>query len=299
MVEGAQGMAKILNFGSLNLDHVYSVDHFVQPGETLSSSSYQQFCGGKGLNQSIALAHAGADVFHAGLIGRDGDALLQKLKGSGVNVDYTKIVDLPSGHAIIQVDANGENSIILYGGANQRISSDDIDEVLSNFDKGDVLLLQNEINCISEMISKAKEKGMIVAFNPAPMNQKVFDYSLNQVDLFILNEIEAEMLSQQSSIEEMISSLLKRFEQAKIILTQGAKGVSYADKEKNIHVEAEKVDAIDTTAAGDTFIGFFLASWQKVDSIESSLKIACKASAICVGRHGASDSIPYLNELEA
>lgn len=151
---------KVLNYGSLNIDYVYSVDHIAQIGETILSDSLKTFCGGKGLNQSIALAKAGVAVNHAGLIGEDGDILLDICKEYGVDTTYIKKVPAQGGHTIIQVDKEGRNNIILYGGTNQMQSREYIDKVLSDFTAGDYLLLQNEINQLDYIIDKAYEKEM-------------------------------------------------------------------------------------------------------------------------------------------
>ena len=136
---------KVLNFGSLNLDYVYQVDHIIIPGETQATKSRNTFCGGKGLNQSIALAKAGIPVYHAGQIGEEGDILLETCKANGVNTEFIKKVPGPSGHTVIQVDKNGQNSILLFGGSNRSITREFVDEVFANFEKDDILLLQNEV----------------------------------------------------------------------------------------------------------------------------------------------------------
>ena len=182
---------KVLNFGSLNIDHFYEVEHIVRPGETIPSGKYRLACGGKGLNQSVALAHAGAKVFHAGKVGRDGEALLACLRTAGVNTHYVEIAeDAPSGHAIIQVDKNGQNSIIIHGGANRAILKEDVSRVLGNFAPGDYLLLQNEVSCMAEIIDRAKKLGLTIFLNPAPMDEQVAGFPLDKVDFFIINEIE-------------------------------------------------------------------------------------------------------------
>ena len=162
---------KVLSFGSLNIDYVYKVDHFVQKGETLSSKSLNVFSGGKGLNQSIALAKAGVETYHAGAIGEDGKFLLEILEEAGVDTSCVKILsDERTGNAIIQNDEDGDNCILLYGGANQAITKAQVDAVLSRFDAGDYLVLQNEINELPYMMTKAHEKGMKIVLNPSPMN---------------------------------------------------------------------------------------------------------------------------------
>lgn len=162
---------KILNFGSLNIDYTYSVDHIVHPGETITSGSLEVFPGGKGLNQSIALARAGADVYHAGLIGEDGIFLRDLCRESGVKTGYIRETETRTGNAIIQVSEKGENCIILYPGANREQTEEYIDEVLKGFGEGDVLLLQNEINLLDYLISKGAEKGMKIVLNPSPFDE--------------------------------------------------------------------------------------------------------------------------------
>ena len=166
-------MKKVLNFGSLNVDHVYRVDHFAQPGETISCQDFRRFAGGKGLNQSIALAHAGAQVFHAGKIGEADSWLKTMLRNHGVDTAFVAAVDGPSGHAIIQVNNKGENAIVIYGGANQQINQSEVGRIVASFSPGDYLLLQNEVNAVPEILFAAKERGLTIIFNPAPMTTKV------------------------------------------------------------------------------------------------------------------------------
>jgi ribokinase len=289
---------KVLNFGSLNLDHFYEVEHIVRPGETISSGKYRLACGGKGLNQSVALAHAGAEVFHAGKVGRDGEALLACLKAAGVDTRYIKMTEeAPSGHAIIQVDKNGQNSIIIHGGANQEIQKEDVSRVLGGFGAGDCLLLQNEVSCIPEMIEVAKKQGLSICLNPSPMNERAADYPLEKVDYFIINEIEGRELSGESEPQSILTAMRARFPEAATLLTLGEQGVLYADQQNSLAVPAEKVKAVDTTAAGDTLTGFFIAQRLTGKPIEACLRIACQAAAICVTRRGAADSIPWLREV--
>ncbi|MCI7093143.1 MAG: PfkB family carbohydrate kinase, partial [Lachnospiraceae bacterium] len=173
---------KILCFGSLNIDHVYSVDHFVAKGETLSSQKLETFTGGKGLNQSVALARAGAETYHAGAIGPDGSFLLDMMKEAGVHTDYvTMIPDAHTGHAIIQRDKEGDNCILLYGGTNQLITKEQADSVLNHFSAGDYLVLQNEINQLPYIVEKAHALGMTIVLNPSPMNEKVLQLPLDDL----------------------------------------------------------------------------------------------------------------------
>ena len=288
---------KIINFGSLNIDHVYQVEHFVQPGETIASSSYQMHSGGKGLNQSIALARAGAKVFHAGKIGPGGEHLLTKLSEAGVDTTLITIGEVPTGHAIIQVTPNGENSIIVEGGANRTITSSDMDRVLSTISDNDWLLLQNEINAISLILEATRNRSYSVVFNPAPMTPDIQHLPLELVDILIINEVEGASLTNEQQPSAILDLLLKKYPTMKIVLTLGYRGAIYADKEQRIYQEEFKVEAVDTTAAGDTFIGFFIALLSSSLQINEALRIASRASSICVTRPGAADSIPNIDEV--
>jgi ribokinase len=288
---------KIINFGSLNIDHVYQVEHFVQPGETIASSDYKIHSGGKGLNQSIALARAGANVYHAGKIGRGGEHLLTKLSEAGVDTSLVTIGDVPTGHAIIQVTPDGENSIIVEGGANRTITSTDVDQVLSSISDNDWLLLQNEINAISLILEKTRNRHYSVVFNPAPMTPDIQHLPLELVDILIINEVEGANLTNEHQPSAILNSLLKKYPAMQIVLTLGKLGAIYADKNQRINQEGFKVEAVDTTAAGDTFIGFFIALLSSSSQVDEALRIACRASSICTTRPGAADSIPFIDEV--
>lgn len=290
-------MRKILNFGSLNIDNVYKVAHFVRPGETLSSLEYAKFAGGKGNNQSIALARAGAKVFHAGKIGEDGLFLKKQLAAAGVDVSLLQTVDTPTGHAIIQVDKDGENCIILFGGANQKISAADAKKTLAGFGEGDFLLLQNEISSMPEIIKTAAKRKIKIVFNPAPMTEEVKKYPLEHVSLFILNEIEGTELTGAKKEQEILKKIVRMYPKSSTILTLGARGAIYSGPEGVIMAPGRRVKAVDTTAAGDTFIGYFLANFATGSNLGRSLETACAAAAICVTRKGAADSIPKKSEV--
>ena len=295
---------KILSFGSLNIDYVYSVPHFVKKGETLSAEELNVYTGGKGLNQSIALARAGVETYQAGAIGTDGMFLLEQLKEAGVKTDLVKILDdVRTGNAIIQNDEEGDNCIILFGGANQAISKEQVDEVFEHFKKEDYLLIQNEINELSYIVEKAKEEGMKIILNPSPMNEKIMKLPLDQIDYFILNEIEAMQILEMGKPEEIdgkyIASLLhERFKDATIVLTLGSEGSVCISDDEYVEQSIYKVKAIDTTAAGDTYTGYFIAGILNGKTIKESMDIASKASAIAVTRQGAAPSIPVLEEVE-
>ena len=295
---------KVLCFGSLNIDYTYKVPHFVKKGETLASERLQVFGGGKGLNQSVALAKAGTEVDHAGSIGQDGMFLLDMLKDAGANTDFVKILDtVRTGNAIIQNDKSGDNCIILYGGANQAITREQVDEVMSHFESGDYLVLQNEINELGYIVEKAHEKGMIIVLNPSPMNEKILALPLDVINYFILNEVEAAQIlgkedKGEESWEQIADDLLKKFPQATIVLTMGSEGSVFKNQKETVCQSIYKVQAVDTTAAGDTFSGYFIGGILGGLSAKEAMDQASKASAIAVTRKGAAPSIPLLAEVQ-
>ena len=289
--------SKVLNFGSLNIDHVYSVQSFVQPGETISSIEYTKFAGGKGANQSIALARAGANITHAGKIGEDGLFIKEQLNDSGVNTTFVEVSAVPTGHAIIQVDKNGENSIILHGGANVALDEAFINSVLDLYSAGDILLTQNETNLVPLILEKAKEKGLFIVFNPAPMTQEVKLYPLEKIDMLIINETEGATLTGLLQPAEIIASLADLYPHIRLVLTLGKDGLIYHDTQLDITMKANEVKVVDTTAAGDTFIGYLIATMISNNNIENALKQAMFAAEVCVQRKGAAGSIPKISEL--
>ena len=288
---------KILNFGSLNIDKVYSVPHFVSAGETLSSTNYEEFPGGKGLNQSIALAKAGAEVYHTGKIGKDGLFLKDILSESNVNIDWIEETGTTTGHAIIQVSSSGENCILLFGGANKEITIDQINDVLVNFSQDDLLLLQNEINDLEYIVEKAHKKGLKIALNPSPINETITKLGFSKIDYLILNEIEAKAITGENMNDKIFQKLLSLNNELKIVLTLGTEGVIYKDSVQEHRQPSYKVDAVDTTAAGDTFLGYFLSQISQHTDIKKSLQIAAKAASIAVTRKGAASSIPTWQEV--
>ena len=290
---------KILNFGSCNLDYVYTLDHIVAPGETESTDAFDLFPGGKGLNQSIAAAKGGAEVYHAGCIGRDGGILRDIMAQSGVNLSCLRQVDLPNGHAIIQVSRKGENSIFLFAGSNNAVTKEQVDAVLSEFSAGDILLLQNEINLVPYIVKKGFEKGMQIVLNPSPFNEKISEIDFSCLSYLILNEVEAREIAEGADPDECLANLRKRYPFLNIVLTLGTKGCVYRGGEEALFHPAFRVQVVDTTAAGDTFTGYFLASLAEGLAVEECLRRASAASALAVSRMGAAPSIPYKEEVLA
>ena len=290
---------KVLNIGSMNLDLVYRVDHIVQPGETEASVSMNTFLGGKGMNQSVALAKAGVEVYQGGMIGEDGQPFLDACTEYGVRADFIRKVEGKSGHAVIQIDSSAQNCILLYGGANQMLTEAYVDEVLSHFGSGDILLLQNEVNLLPYIVEKAYEKGMQIALNPSPFNEKLSAVDMTKISIFLLNEVEGNQVTGLTVPEEIIVKMQEMFPHARIVLTLGKDGAVYADGEERFFQPIFPVKAVDTTAAGDTFTGYFLAGLAEGMAIPEILKMSAKASSIAVSRAGAVPSIPYRDEVMA
>jgi len=287
----------IYNLGSLNIDRVFRVPHIVAPGETIASTSVGLFAGGKGANQSVALARARAKVTHIGSVGADGQWLLDKLSAEGIDTRWVRTGSSPTGQAIIQVDDAGQNAIVLLGGANQDITPSEVTEAISSAPSGSWLLVQNETSAVAEAIRAAKQRGLRVAFNPAPFDDCVRTYPLDHVDLLCLNEIEAAAMSGEQSAKEALESLAARWKNCEILLTLGAEGAIYRGPSGTIHLEAQAVEVVDTTAAGDTFLGYFLAGRNRELTVRQCLELASRAAALCVTRSGAMASIPRLSEV--
>lgn len=290
---------KVLNFGSLNLDYVYQVESILIPGETQASKDRQIFCGGKGLNQSIALAKAGISVYHAGLIGEGGERLLEVCQENGVNTEFIRSIDGPCGHTIIQVDKDGQNSILLFGGSNRRITRGFVDSVLDSFEEGDIILLQNEINEIDYIIDRAYQKKMMIILNPSPFDGALDKCDLSKVSLFLVNEIEGYQITDEKVPDKILQKIKELYPKSKIVLTLGGDGSIYQDETGVYRQGIFKVDVVDTTAAGDTFTGYFIASIIEGLPVQKGLEIAARASAIAVSRAGATASIPMRSEILA
>lgn len=293
---------KVLNFGSLNLDYVYQVPHFVQPGETLSAAEQAVNAGGKGLNQSIALARAGAAVYHAGCIGSAGLSLKKLLEENDVSTEFLKETEALQGNAVIQVTPSGENSILLFGGSNQAVTKAQVDETLAAFGSEDALILQNEINEIPYIVEKAYERGMTIVLNPSPFNEKLDDVDMEKISWFLVNEIEAEQISGEADPEKAWAVIHEKYPKTSAVITLGKSGsMAFKVKEngavEKAAVEAFTVKAVDTTAAGDTYTGYFIQALISGKALEESMRIASMASAISVTRKGAAPSVPMREEV--
>lgn len=308
---------KVLNFGSLNLDYVYHVDHFVKPGETLSAAAQTVNAGGKGLNQSIALSRSGVETYHAGCLGKGGEMLREMLEKSGVHTEYLKEVDALQGNAVIQVVPSGQNSILLFGGSNRAVTKEYVDEVLQHFESGDYLVLQNEISSLGYLASAAAKKGMKVILNPSPYNEAIHEVDFSRLSWLLVNEIEilqaaadqlgftldeeADGKPDLETIRKVCASFLEKYPDLHIIVTLGALGSAAFFLEdgavKEVPQKAYMVKAVDTTAAGDTFTGYFISGLIQGAPIKESMDLAARASAVGVTRPGAAPSIPTPEEI--
>lgn len=304
---------KVLSYGSLNLDFVYTVPHFVQEGETLSSLEREVFPGGKGLNQSIALAKAGLPVSHAGAIGSDeGELLVRMLEAVSVDTSRISILSGPSGHAIIQRDLNGRNGILIFGGANKALTREKILADLQDFGAGDFLVLQNEINELPYLVDQAYAAQMRIVLNPSPLDASIFDMDLSKISVFLVNELEAQALLMhygqsldldgrwsEPKIHSALESLQKLFPKALLVMTLGKAGSAAIFPDAYARCESFSVPVVDTTAAGDCFSGYFLAAQAGGASLAESLRRASAAAAIAVSRPGAAPSIPESKEVDS
>ena len=290
---------KIYNFGSLNVDRVYGVEDFVRAGETILAKSLSFFPGGKGLNQTIALARAGANVYHVGCIGRDGGILKDTLVENQVPLTYIKELDADGGHTALQVSESGQNAIIVYSGTNHMLTENFVDEVMQTVEPGDYVLMQNEINLVPYIIRKAKEAGAQVALNPSPITKELMSYPLEMVDLFIVNEIEGEAVTGEKEPQKILTAFREKYPHAKIILTLGSEGSCYQDETTFAMQEIYKNTVVDTTGAGDTYCGYLLTCLMEGVPVKEALHMATAASSIAVSRQGAAPSIPKREEVEA
>lgn len=295
---------KIISFGSMNIDKVYHVNSFVLPGETILAKDVQLVVGGKGLNQSVAASRAGSQVLHAGAVGEDGEFLTSFMSQAGVDTSEIMVLPGQSGHAIIEVEESGKNRIIVCGGTNQQLTEEYIERVMKEKgEEGDIVLLQYETNLVPFIIECAHKYGLKVAFNPSPIPATLDDMKLEYVDYFIVNEVEgaaiAGITGETPDFNEVLKVLSTKYPKAMIVLTLGSEGVMCKNGDEIHKRGIYKVNAVDTTAAGDTFCGYFLTGVCKGYPIPKCLQMASAASAIAVSNPGAAPSIPTVDAVEA
>ena len=289
--------SKIINFGSINIDHVYRVPHLVKPGETLSSLDLVTGLGGKGANQSVAIARAGVSVAHVGRVFKGDTWAVALLASTGVDTDNIALIEGASGHAIIQVDDQGENAIVLHGGANQSFSIADIESALNHNQQARYLLMQNETNLLAEAFELAQAKGIKIVLNPAPMTDNIKDLPLAKLDTLIVNRGEAEALCGAADIDQMTQQMAALAPQTRVVVTLGGDGAMLLANGEVTHINSPSVDVVDTTGAGDTFVGYFLAGVAEGMNDHDALQRACLAGSIAVTRQGAITAIPDGSEV--
>lgn len=290
---------KILNFGSCNVDGVYRLPHLVCPGETLAAVDFRRYPGGKGLNQSIALARAGGRVFHAGCVGEDDPFLRKLLQENGVDTSYLTTVPVPTGQAVIFVDDSGENSIVLYPGANAAVTEERMRAVLSHFSAGDILLIQNEISGLRALIAAACARRMRILWNPAPFDPSLTAVDLSCLDWLICNETEAAGFFGENRPDAFLAHLLKVHPHLCAVVTLGKQGCLYTEDGRIRCHPAYQVQTVDTTAAGDTFVGYFAAGISAGKTVTQAVRFASVAAALSTTREGAAASVPVLSEVQS
>lgn len=289
---------KKLVFGSLNIDRTYQVVDFVRPKETISAIDYSCFCGGKGFNQAVALARAGSELYFAGVIGADGGMLRQSLLDESIHTQLLKETASPNGHAVIQVNERGENCIVVVAGSNAEVSREYIEDVLAHFDEGDLIVLQNEIPHVDYVIERAHEKGMRIAFNPSPFNSAIENCRLDYVSYLLINEVEGYELTGKKEPAGILDAIQARFPGVAVVLTLGEVGAHFmAGDGERFFCPAVSCNCVDTTAAGDTFTGYFLTEYLESGDAMTALRQAATASSIAVSRKGASSSVPKRDEV--
>ncbi|MDB6177092.1 ribokinase [Paracoccus sp. Z330] len=283
----------IWNLGSINIDHVYRLNHLPRPGETLAATTYSVGLGGKGANQSIAAARAGAATLHLGGMSGADNWVVDRLTSYGVQTHLLqRHADQVTGHAIILLDSTGENSIVIHPGANRQLDSGTLAKALSGLGKGDTLLLQNETSHQVEAARTARERGARVIYSAAPFDLQAVHEILPYVSVLAMNAGEAEQLFKAMPGDIPVDGLL---------ITRGAEGAEYRDMETGqvTRQSAFAVEPVDTTGAGDTFAGYFAAGLDRGDTVATALELASAAAALKVTRPGAGDAIPSYDEVQA
>ncbi|MFQ5567111.1 MAG: ribokinase [Paracoccaceae bacterium] len=283
----------IFNLGSINIDHVHRVAHLPGPGETVADTGYASGLGGKGANQSLAAASAGARVHHIGAVGRDGAWTAERLAAAGVDVSDLAVMEAVTGHAIVCVDSGGENLIVIHGGANRALTAAQIERALARARPGDWFLAQNETNLIAEGFARARARGLHTAYAAAPFEAAAAAALIGSVDLLAVNAVEAGQLAAH------LGTTVDALPVPELLVTLGARGARYRAGEAVSEVAAFAVTPVDTTGAGDTFLGVFLAARDGGAAPEAALRQAAAAAALQVTRPGAADAIPAAGEVAA
>jgi len=282
----------IWNLGSINIDNFYEVPHLPAPGETLAARSFGFGLGGKGANMSVAAARGAAHVSHIGAIGPEGRWTRERLMEYGVDIPHIAEVQIPTGHANIVVDDQGENNIVLFQGANMELTEAIIGQALTEASPGDYLLMQNETNGQEYAAQTAQSLGLRVVYAAAPFEADAIARLLGRIDLLVLNEVEAAQLEQATGKTPQALGL------PDVVITLGEKGCRWVSNMGDRQFNAYAADAIDTTGAGDTFTGFLVAGLDRGMSMEGAIDLALRAGALMVMRRGTADVIPDLKEIQ-
>ncbi len=298
-------MKNICVIGSLNMDLVVNVDTMPKPGQTIIGSNFKEVPGGKGANQAVAMARLNGNVSMIGKGGEDGfgQTLINSLKNDKVDTTYIQTSKGATGVALITVDKNAQNSIVVSPGANFEVKEDDIDNNIEAIKNSDIVVLQLEtpLNTIKYALNKAKELNKYTILNPAPA-VKLDDEIIKNVDLLTPNETELEIISGvsieteediQKAAQIMIEKGVKE-----LIVTLGSKGSLYINKEKSMFKKAYKVEAVDTTAAGDSYTGALAVALSQDKNIEDAMDFASKVGALSVLKEGAQSSLPTLEDVK-
>ncbi len=283
----------IFNLGSINADQFYGVPRLPGPGETVAATARRTGLGGKGANQSVAAARAGARVAHIGAVGMDGGWAVERLRAYGVDVRHVVVTDQPTGHAIINVDGAGENAIVIFPGANRAQDRARIDAALAEARPGDILLLQNETSCVRDTARLARAKGCRVIYSAAPFDAAAVREVADHIDILVLNAVEAAQLAAALGVAG--DALPVR----EVLVTHGADGAVWRGDAGIVEVPGIAVTAVDTTGAGDTYLGYFAAGLDADLPVEEAMRLAAGAAALKVTRPGTADAIPARDEVEA
>lgn len=287
----------VWNLGSINADYFYRVPHLPEPGETIAAASLDRGLGGKGANMSVAVARAGARAAHIGAVGADGRWAVDRLMEYGVDTRWIRETELPTGHAIINVDDSGENSIVIYPGANRDIPESVVGLALAEAEPGDILLMQNETNKQRFAAEIGSKLGLKIVYAAAPFSVAAITAILPQLDMLILNAVEMEQLHSATGLVPGPEMGVPT-----VLVTRGADGCVLFEAKNEFKPQsfaARKVMAVDTTGAGDTFTGYFLAGLDRGMPVAQAIDLAMRAAALMVTRKGTADVIPDLREVQS
>lgn len=298
-------MSRITVVGSMNMDLVVNTDEIPKIGETLLGNELLQIPGGKGANQGVSIAKLEGDITFLGKVGRDrfGDELLKSMKDQGVNIEYIEREDISTGIAVINVDKNGNNNIVVIPGANGLVDKEYLQRNIKVFKESKIIVFQLEIplDTVKEGLRIAKELDKVTILNPAPA-MELDDEIIKNIDILIPNEHELERISKVKVTDEesiiKASKVLLRKGINKIIVTLGSKGAFYIDNDGNEFFEAYDVKVVDTTAAGDSFIGGFVASYIEYQDIKKAIDMGQRTAALSIQKVGAQSSLPSKKEVE-